>query len=106
MQLGLTCPTRSELGPHPHLGYTASLIDRAADRRTDDALLAKFADDPRAGAYVIGGEQVVMKQRGELTDPLFSVAEANGLGATREKIFLGLLNDAPRFGFGLDPQVD
>jgi NAD+ diphosphatase len=98
-------PIRSELGPHPHLGYTASLIDRAADRRTDDALLAKFAADPRAGAYVIGGEQVVMKQRGELTDPLFSIAEADGVGAIREKIFLGLLNNAPRFGFGLDPRA-
>jgi NAD+ diphosphatase len=98
-------PASSELGPHPHLGYTASLIDRAADRRTDAALLAKFAADPQAGAYVIGGEQVVMKQRGELTDPLFSIAEADGLGATREKIFLGLLNNAPRFGFGLDPKA-
>jgi NAD+ diphosphatase len=94
--------TRSELGPPPHLGYTASLIDRAADRRIDDALLAKFAKDPRAGAYVIGGEQVVMKQRAS-ADPLFSVADANALGAVRERIFLGLLNDAPRFGFGLDP---
>jgi NAD+ diphosphatase len=94
--------TRSELGPPPHLGYTASLIDRAADRRIDDALLAKFAKDPRAGAYVIGGEHVVMKQLAS-ADPLFSVAEANALGAVRERIFLGLLNDAPRFGFGLDP---
>jgi NAD+ diphosphatase len=94
--------TRSELGPRPHLGYTASLIDRAADRRVDDALLAKFAKDPRAGAYVIGGEHVIMKQ-GASADPLFSVADANALGAVRERIFLGLLNDAPRFGFGLDP---
>jgi NAD+ diphosphatase len=94
--------TRSELGPRPHLGYTASLIDRAADRRIDDALLAKFAKDPRAGAYVIGGEHVIMKQ-GARAAPLFSVADANALGAVRERIFLGLLNDAPRFGFGLDP---
>ena len=94
---------RSELGPRPHLGYTASLIDRAADRRIDDALLAKFATDPRAGAYVIGGEHVVMKQRGEKADPLFSIADASALGATREKIFLGLRGEAPRFGIGLDP---
>jgi NAD+ diphosphatase len=91
-----------ELGPHPHLGYTASLIDRAADRRTDDALLAKFEKDSRAGAYVIGGEMVVMRQQGDGADPLFSVADANGLGAAREKIFLGLMDEAPRFGFGLD----
>ena len=96
-------PLRSELGPHPRLGYTASLIDRAADRRTDDALLAKFAKDPGAGAYVIGGEHVVMKQRDEKADPLFSLTDANALAATREKIFLGLLNDMPRFGVALDP---
>jgi NAD+ diphosphatase len=93
---------RPELGPPPRLGYTGSLIDRAADRRTDEAALAKFAKDPRAGVYAIGGELVVMKQQGETIDPLFSVAEAASLGAVRENIFLGLMNDAPRFGFGLD----
>jgi NAD+ diphosphatase len=92
-----------ELGPHPRLGYTASLIDRAADRRTDDAALARFASDARAGGYVIGGELVVMKQQGETIDPLFSVAEASTLGTARERIFLGLMNEAPRFGFGIDP---
>ncbi len=95
--------SRSELGPRPHLGYTASLIDRAADRRTDDTVLAKFAKDPRAGGYVIGGEQVVMKQRGERADPLFPLDEAAALGAARETIFLGLMNDVPRYGIGLDP---
>jgi NAD+ diphosphatase len=92
----------SEIGSRPHLGYTASLIDRAADRRSDDALLAKFEKDSRAGAYVIGGEMVVMRQRGDGADPLFSIADANGFGAAREKIFLGLVDEAPRFGFGLD----
>ncbi len=61
-------PERPELGPRPHLGYTASAIDRAADRRTDDAALAKFLKHDRAGGYVIGGELVVMKQRGEAVD--------------------------------------
>ena len=57
----------------------------------------------RAGGYVIGGELVVMKARGEAIDPLFSPAEAAALGNARETIFLGLLGEAPRFGFGLDP---
>src|ERR1700689_5130247 len=96
-------PERPELGPRPHLGYTASAIDRAADRRTDDAALAKFLKDDRAGGYVIGGELGVMKQRGEAPDPLFSPAEAAAFGGARETIFLGLVGDAPRFGFGLDP---
>jgi NAD+ diphosphatase len=96
-------PERPELGPRPHLGYTASAIDRAADRRTDDAALAKFLKDDRAGGYVIGGELVVMKARGEAIDPLFSPAEASALGSARDTIFLGLAGEAPRFGFGLDP---
>jgi NAD+ diphosphatase len=96
-------PERPDLGPRPRLGYTASAIDRAADSRGDDAALAKFLKDACAGGYVIGGELVVMKQRGEDIDPLFSPAEAAALGSARETIFLGLMGEAPRFGFGLDP---
>jgi len=93
---------RPDSAPRPQLGYTASLIDRSAHCRDDEAVLAKFAADARAGAYVIGGELVVMKQRGESIDPLFSVTDAQSLGVVRESIFLGLMKDAPRFGFGLD----
>jgi NAD+ diphosphatase len=96
-------PERPELGQRPHLGYTASAIDRAADRRGDDAALAKFLRHDRAGGYVVGGELVVMKQRGDVIDPLFSPAEAAALGSGRDTIFLGLIGEAPRFGFGLDP---
>ena len=92
-------PERPDLGPRPRLGYTASAIDRAADRRSDEAALAKFLQDDRAGGYVIGGELVVMKARGEAIDPLFSPAEAAAFGGARETIFLGLAGEAPRFGF-------
>ncbi len=91
-------PEHPELGPRPHLGYTASAIDRAADRRGDDAVLAKFLQDDGAGGYVIGGEFVVMKQRGEAIDPLFSPSEAAAFGSVRETIFLGLIGQEPRFG--------
>jgi NAD+ diphosphatase len=96
-------PESPELGPRPHLGYTASAVDRAADRRSDAAALANFLQDDRAGGYVIGGEFVVMKQRREEIDPLFSPAEAAAFGSARETIFLGLVGGAPRFGFGLAP---
>ena len=66
-------PFRPELGPWPYLGYTASRIERAAQHRGDDAALAKFAADARAGFYLIGGELVLMKKLGEAFDPLFSV---------------------------------
>jgi NAD+ diphosphatase len=96
-------PFRPELGPWPHLGYTASRIERAAQLRGDDAMLAKFAADARAGFYLIGGELVLMKKSGEAFEPLFSSDEARGFGSARETVFLGLLDGAPRFGVNLDP---
>ena len=95
---------RPDLGPKPRLGYTQSLIERAAERREDAAALAALAEN--GGAYVIGGELVVLKKRaGGPHDPLFTLSEARALGATTETVFLGLLNGAGRFGIGLAPGV-
>ncbi|HEY2527089.1 MAG TPA: NAD(+) diphosphatase [Xanthobacteraceae bacterium] len=94
---------RPDLGPHPPLGYTASRIDRAAAWRTDAAALAKLAQHQSAGFYLIGGELVLLQRRGAGFDPLFSAAEAPRLGGGRETVFLGLMDDAPRFGVWLDP---
>ena len=97
-------PARSDLGPKPWLGYVASRLERVAETRSDDAALKRFAADTGAGAYVIGGELVVLKNTGECCDPLFAPAEARALGTVREIVFLGLLEGTPRFGFGLDPK--
>ncbi|MGD0024423.1 MAG: NAD(+) diphosphatase [Xanthobacteraceae bacterium] len=96
-------PARPDLGPPPRLGYTASRIDRAAACRSDDAALTKLAQNERAGFYLIGGELVLMKKPGEDLDPLFPPAEARTLGTARETVFLGLMDEAPRFAIGLDP---
>ena len=101
----MTVSARPDLGPPPPLGYIASRIDRVAGSRGDDAALKKLLDHARAGAYAIGGELVVLRRRAEEYDPLFSPAAARALGSVREAVFLGLLDDAPRFGFGLDPQA-
>ncbi|HTV38727.1 MAG TPA: NAD(+) diphosphatase [Xanthobacteraceae bacterium] len=93
---------RPDLGPPPYLGYTASRIDRAAMQRGDEAVVEKFVRDPRAGFYLMGGELVVMKVAGESFDPLFSPADAYALGGARERVFLGLMDQAPRFGLALD----
>jgi NAD+ diphosphatase len=93
---------RPDLGPPPQLGYTASRIDRAAACRGDDAALAKHARGAGAGFYLIGGELVLMKKRGGDLDPLFSCDQARALGEARETVFLGFLDEAPRFGIGLD----
>src|SRR5262245_6404655 len=70
---------RPDLGPKPRLGYTASLIERAAERRMDAATLVALENDPRARTYVIGGELVVLKKAPEVNDPLFMPAEARAL---------------------------
>jgi len=91
-------PPRPDLGPKPQLGYTASLIDRAAERRRDAAALAA---DRRAGAYVVGGELVIAKKREGGGDPLFGFDEARALAPGRETVFLGLRDGVPRFGIGI-----
>ncbi len=96
---------RPDLGPKPRLGYTASLIERASERRNDAAFLQELAADHRAGAYAIAGEMVVLKAGGEGHDPLFRLAEAAALGPQTETVFLGLVDGAGRFGVGLDPAI-
>jgi NAD+ diphosphatase len=91
---------RPDLGPKPALGYTASVIERAAERRADAAALER---DPRARAYVIGGELVVLKRAADVNDPLFALAQARALGRTAELVFLGLHEGAPRFAIALEP---
>lgn len=92
-----------DLGPKPSLGYTESCIERAAEKRTDAAALRAFAEDPRAGAYVLSGEHIVMKRGEPLNDPLFTLAEARALEGATETVFLGLIDGAARFGFGIAP---
>jgi NAD+ diphosphatase len=95
---------RPDLGPKPRLGYTASRIARAAERRSDVGFLAACEADARAGSYVIGGELVALKKSADGHDPLFSPHEARRLGGAAEMVFLGLCDGAARFAIGLDPK--
>jgi len=92
---------RPDLGPKPRLGYTQSLIERAAERRADEAWLRSLAADELTAAYVIGGELIVLKKNGSHFDPAFTPAEARELAPTTETVFLGLLDGAARFGIGI-----
>ncbi|HEY4820802.1 MAG TPA: NADH pyrophosphatase, partial [Xanthobacteraceae bacterium] len=89
---------RPDLGPKPQLGYTASLLERAAERRPEAAALAA---DHRAGAYVVGGELVIARKREGGGEPLFSLGDARALASPREMAFLGLRDGVPRFGIGI-----
>jgi NAD+ diphosphatase len=92
-----------DLGPKPHLGYTESSLERAAELRIDEAALARLASNSHACAYAVGGELVVLKANSELADPLFDMAALRALGETAETVFLGLAAGAGRFGVGLAP---
>ena len=94
---------RPDLGPKPHLGYTASRIERAAERRADAAALTALENDARSRAYVVGGEMVVLKMAADVHDPLFTLAQARELGRTAEVVFLGLIESTARFAVALDP---
>ena len=65
----------------------------------------RLARDPNAGAYVIGGDWIVMKKGSPINEPLFSMSEAQALSPATETIFLGLLDGKPCFGHGVAPQT-
>jgi NAD+ diphosphatase len=92
---------RPDLGPKPRLGYAGSRIERAAELRNDKAALVKLAADPRAGAYVIGGEWIVARKATPSHEPLFSLPDAVELAPAVETVFLGTIDGEPRFGIGI-----
>jgi NAD+ diphosphatase len=97
--------SRPDLGVPPLLGYTANALDRATDRRQDVAAIAALEADPRARIHLIGGEIVVAREPaspGGDEDPAFTFAQAAALTPWRERVFLGLLDGAPRFAAGID----
>jgi NAD+ diphosphatase len=96
---------RPDLGPKPRLGYAASSIERASERRADAAVLSAFAEDQHARAYLVAGDSVILKHTGATCDPLFTLAQARTFGRTAEIVFLGLCRDAPRFAVALEPQA-
>jgi NAD+ diphosphatase len=57
----------------------------------------------------MGGEMIVAKKGTEkgapLNDPLFTLDEARALAPTTESVFLGHLDEAGRFGFGISPEA-
>jgi NAD+ diphosphatase len=106
--------SRPDLGVPPHLGYTASALDRAAERRQDAAAIAAFEADPRARICLLGGELVVLHKSpssvaaassGPGGNPDFTFAEAAALAPWRERVFLGLRDGAPRFAAGVDKEA-
>ncbi|HWV52143.1 NAD(+) diphosphatase [Pseudorhodoplanes sp.] len=88
-------------GPWPTLGYVDSQLDRAAVRRIDPQFLDACAAQETCGFYLVGGEMVVLKRSGDGFYPMFSAREISALAPAAERVFLGLVRDAGRFGVAL-----
>jgi len=98
-------PVRFDLGAKPHLGYTGSVLDRAAELRHDPAAMAALEADPHARTFVIGGEIVVLRKRAPHHDPAFTLAEAATLAPPRERAFLGRHDGMPLFAVAVEPDA-
>src|SRR5262249_57674452 len=59
---------RPDLGPKPRLGFAASSIERATERRPDGAALAALENDRHARAYLVAGDQVILKSATAVAD--------------------------------------
>lgn len=94
---------RPDLGSWPRLGYAASRIERAAEKRTDADALRALEADAAARWYVVGGELVAMRKTTSGLDPLFERAAAQALGAVTHTAFLGLMDGVPRFALAIEP---
>lgn len=85
----------------PSLGYVDSILDRAAERRRDASFLDDCAGRETCGFYLIGGEMIVLRRSGDGFDAMFMPHELSAFRVGPERIFLGLLRDAGRFGLSL-----
>jgi NAD+ diphosphatase len=98
-------PARFDLGAKPHLGYTGSALDRAAELRHDPAAIAGLEADYRARTFVFGGEVVVLRKSAPHHDPAFTLAEAATLAPPRERAFLGRHDGMPLFAVAVEPDA-
>jgi len=72
-------PSPIDLGPKPILAYADSPLDRAAEKRGDDSVLASLRQAPTCLHYVVGGDWVVLKKTSNGYDPAFSFSEVSAL---------------------------
>jgi NAD+ diphosphatase len=94
-----------DFGPRPRLGYTGSLLARAADRRVDPVFLDALARRGESGIYIVSGELVLLKKTAHGFDPMFTPGEAGAFADVTERVFLGLLQQSGRFGFAIEQGV-
>jgi NAD+ diphosphatase len=104
-------PASFDLGPKPHLGYTGSTLNRAAELRADPPALSKLEADPGARILVIAGEFICLHRGDPCHDPRFTREQAAALvlgpdqthEQVLEQVFLGQHGGGPLFAVAIDP---
>src|SRR5260370_26127439 len=96
---------RFDLGAKPHLGYTGSAVERAADLGQEPTAIATLEADARARAFVICGEFVIARKGTPLNDPTFPLGAAGAFAPAREQVFLGRSGDTALFAVAIDPDA-
>ena len=88
-------------------GFAGNRIDRRSESRDDQSVQTALAD-PAARLYLFRGDHALLRQA-DPAEPLFSLAEAIGLGAATERIILlGWTPAGPRLAaqLGDDATID
>ncbi len=88
-------------GPWPSLAYVNTQLDRLSEQRGDHALMERFLASADARAVIVAHEMIVLRKDGNGHNAFFNMNEAGELGASGVAIFLGLHEQAPRYGFSL-----
>lgn len=84
------------------VGYAHNPLDRRAALRSDEAAIAKLAQDSAARFFVIAGDVPLLRRTGDGLEALFDRALAESLGQLREEAFLGCDAQGPIFAVELD----
>jgi NAD+ diphosphatase len=91
-----------DLGPKPRLGYALNPLNRMSERRADAGYVGELEAAPDAAAYVVAGENIILKRVADRFDPLFSLPAARTFGV-EESVLLGVTEGHGRFGIGINP---
>ncbi|CAH1652250.1 NAD+ diphosphatase [Hyphomicrobiales bacterium] len=89
-------PLAAALDRSGRVGFAMNRLERHSEGRENAETVGAFRQRPDAATFVLAGDVPILKRQPGL-DPRFTLAEAAGLGADGESIFLGTIGGVPLF---------